>query len=190
MICRCCCYASTLAGLISLLASISFFAVTWILAYDLVERNIAFFTLAVFYSVETISFSAYFFGLARLRFVSLRWTIHRIVVPLLDFTLSVVTAFIGSWLLPCGMILDFYNQFYLLNSLQLFSVIVIIVCLILKLVTAIVLTRFHVKLAFSLNRENDIPLFYPPPSAPLSVEMTSASQQRILCHNCGADPNY
>jgi hypothetical protein len=171
--CCCCCRGITLAALSSVLASLSFFAVAWLLATDLVARTFTSFVLAVLYTVETILFLGYFVSLVRLEHITPLWNTRRLLVPSADFILSLTAGFIGSWMLPCNMILDLPAQFHLLSTVQQISVLIVISSLAVKLFSAVVLSLWHLKLVTRLYRDNN-PRQYPldefydqSPNAPL-----------------------
>lgn len=172
-----------MVALLSLLASLAFFSVSWVLAYYAPQRTMPFFGLVAVCSVECMLFSYYTVSIVRLTSVSAHWNIHRMMLPLSCLFLSLLAAVVSSWMLPCGVLLDLYDQLHLLGTAQGVCVIIVLLSLLLKLVTALLLTFIHIRWAKLSVRARDQFYIEMTESSP-AVMSGSAPHQPCRCVNC------
>jgi hypothetical protein len=170
--------------LLSLLASLAFFGVSWILAYYAPQRTMSFFGLVAICAVECIVFSYYTVSMLRLSTISPTWNAHRMMLPLFCLFLSLLAAVVASWMLPCGVLLDLYDQLHLLGTAQGVSVIIVLVVLLVKLVTAVILTLVHVKWAKRMTRGRGADQFFIEMTESSPSVMGSTPHQPCHCPSC------
>jgi hypothetical protein len=142
----------TVAAVISLLCSLTFFSIAGYLVYETVERSFSLFIMAVLFFAETIAFAKYFIDILMLRRDKSSWHTKRVWVPFFDAYVVSIGITASTTLLPCGMLGDLWHQIYLLTDVYYYLVIVCTATSILKLLTASILTAIHVLRVLALQR--------------------------------------
>lgn len=130
---------------ISLLCSLLFSALIGLSAFTAIERSFVLFIVSVVFFAETVAFGKYFVDTVRLKRNKLSWHAARCWVPFADFAVVTLASLIASTLLPCGVLADLYNQFYLLDYSAKQLTVTIILGTVLKLISAVALTTAHVR---------------------------------------------
>ena len=144
--CCCECQLSKVLANLSAAASVIFFGLTIALMLTLYERSMILFIMSVIYCVETLLFFKYYIDVVFLYRPKFRWHANRVWVPLADLCTVTIAAAIAFNLLE----LD--EEGSLLGQLEAFSVRQIVAAsaaclgLLLKLVTALLLTGLHIRL--------------------------------------------
>jgi hypothetical protein len=142
----------TVAALLSLLGSLTFFGIAGYLVYETVERSFSLFVMAVLFFAETIGFAKYSIDIIMLRRDKCSWHSKRVWVPFFDAYIVSIGITASTTLLPCGMLGDLWHQLYLLDDIYYYLVIVCTATTLLKLITAVVLTSIHVLRVLALQR--------------------------------------
>jgi hypothetical protein len=185
---RCCCSGFTVIAFVSLLASLAFFSVSWILAYYAPQSSMSYFALVAVCSVECVFYIAYFVSVLRLRSITPSWNAHRMMLPLFDLFACLVAGVVSSWMLPCGVLLDLYDQLHLLGTPQAVAVCIVLASLAVKLCTCGLLTYFHIRWAKRMSRERPIDPHYYVELSPMSPAVLSSPIHRPC--NCPACVAY
>lgn len=133
----------SLVALISLLASITFFFVTGYLIWTTVDYSMVLFVMAVFFFMETLGFAKYFVDIVLLKREKASWHLARNWVPLADFSCVLAAVFVESLLLPPGALADFVHQLGNLEPVYFWMSIQSCATLLVKLLSAVVLTIVH-----------------------------------------------
>lgn len=180
----CCCSGFIALASLSLLASIAFFSVSWILAYYAPQSSMSYFALVAVCSVECVIFTAYFVSVFRLRRITPSWNAHRLMIPLFDLFACLVAGVVSSWMLPCGVLLDLYDQFHLLGTPQAVAVCIVLASLALKLCTAGLLTYFHLSWTKRMSRERSIDPHYVELNAMSPAVLNSPIHRPCDCPAC------
>ena len=126
-------------------ASLLFFGLVVILMFSRIQHDLVLFVLSVLYCVETLLFFKYYIDIVCLFRMKFRWHANRVWVPLADLCVVTIAAAIAFNLLELDAEGSVIEQLFSTSDQQLFSVVSVAVGLLLKLISALMLTVLHVR---------------------------------------------
>jgi len=131
---------------ISASASLLFFLFTVVLMFNMIQHSLALFVVSVFYVVESLLFFKYYVDIMCLFRYRFKWHANRVWVPLADLTAVTISAAIAFNLVEWDSEQALLEQLEQLPPNQMLGVVAVCIGLLFKLLAALLMTVFHIRL--------------------------------------------
>jgi hypothetical protein len=143
-----CCGCNVFKAMVNLsaFASLLFFVFTVGLMFNMIRHDRILFSMSVFYIVESLLFFKYYIDIMCLFRMRFRWHANRVWVPLADLCTVVLASSLAFNVVEWRSDGSLVGQLEEFTTSQLLGLVAVLVGLLFKLLSALLLTLFHIRL--------------------------------------------